>query len=96
MSLALSALLLAGVACSSGEGSTVNEPPSSSPAASVEASPVASAMTFTTKTFTLNLKQDNDGSKFYFEPATIKAPEGATVTVQLKNVGTVEHNFSID
>ena len=50
---------------------------------------------FTAKTFTLQLKQDNDNGKFYFEPAQIKAPKGSTVTVELSNVGSVEHNFTL-
>src|SRR6266542_3216260 len=33
---------------------------------------------------------------YYFEPTVLKGKPGAKVTLELKNAGKVEHNFSID
>jgi plastocyanin len=33
---------------------------------------------------------------FYFEPTVLKGKPGAKVTLELKNEGKTEHNFSID
>jgi plastocyanin len=33
---------------------------------------------------------------FYFEPTVLKGKPGARVTLELKNEGSTEHNFSID
>ena len=33
---------------------------------------------------------------FYFEPTVLKGKPGAKVTIELKNEGKTEHNFSID
>ncbi len=93
------ALVVFGVACSSGEGPPTVEQ-SSEPSSSAPASPAASheqtVKNFTTETFTLELEADNEGSDFYFEPNFIKAPGGSTVTVEFRNEGDVEHNFSMD
>jgi plastocyanin len=42
---------------------------------------------------TVSLNADNDGGKFYFEPTCVEGK--GTLTVTVKNVGDVEHNFSI-
>ena len=54
------------------------------------------------------VKANNHGSKtvsssaevelddYYFEPTVIQGKAGSTVTLELKNQGSVEHNFSID
>jgi len=36
-----------------------------------------------------------EGSEFYFEPHTIRAPPGEEVVITFRNVGTVAHNFTI-
>jgi len=33
---------------------------------------------------------------YYFEPTVLKGKPGASVTLELKNEGSVEHNFAID
>jgi plastocyanin len=33
---------------------------------------------------------------YYFEPTVLKGKPGAKVTLELKNEGKVEHNFSLD
>jgi plastocyanin len=33
---------------------------------------------------------------YYFEPTVIEGKPGASVTLELKNEGSIEHNFSID
>jgi plastocyanin len=33
---------------------------------------------------------------YYFEPTVLKAKPGSKITLELKNEGKVEHNFSID
>lgn len=33
---------------------------------------------------------------YYFEPTVLKGQPGSKVTLELKNEGTVEHNFSVD
>jgi plastocyanin len=91
--IVVAALLLTGAACSSNESPTVATPPPSSAAV---ATPEASApATFTGKTFSFTLKQDNDNGKFYFEPATITASKGSTATITVSNVGSVKHNLTI-
>lgn len=35
-------------------------------------------------------------TEMQFEPSTLTAPHGASVTVKLKNVGVVPHDFTID
>jgi len=54
------------------------------------------------------VKANNHGSKtvsssaevelddYYFKPTVIQGKAGSTVTLELKNEGSVEHNFSID
>jgi plastocyanin len=94
--------LLAGAACSKTSTETVSSPPAS---AEASASPAASApvmlsgtvnnhgtKTLTGMTSSIELEQDN----FYFNPTFVKADQGAHVTVELKNEGSVPHNFSID
>ncbi len=43
--------------------------------------------------FTLNL--DNDPGVYYFEPTVLKGAPGQKVTLTLKNVGNVHHNFTL-
>ena len=84
-------LALVGAGCASNDNSTVEGPPSASATAAASSSPA----TFSGSTFAFTLKADNDGSRFYFEPSSINAAKGATATITLHNVGTVEHNLSI-
>jgi len=96
--------LLSAAACSKSSTETVASPP---PSAEASATPAASAMaapvqlsgtvnnhgskTLSGMTATLDLEQDS----YYFEPTFIKTDSGGHVTVTLKNVSKVEHNFSI-
>src|SRR5438034_6757178 len=60
------------------------------------------------QTVVAGVKANNHGSKtvstsaevelddYYFEPTVIQGKAGSTVTLELKNEGSVEHNFSID
>ncbi|HZP29799.1 MAG TPA: cupredoxin domain-containing protein [Acidimicrobiia bacterium] len=47
--------------------------------------------TKTVKGSSIEIEQDD----FYFGPTFVKAKPGTTLTVELKNEGKVEHNFSI-
>jgi plastocyanin len=61
-----------------------------------------------TKTTIAGLSANDHGSKqvsgktevelddYYFEPTVLKGKPGSKVTLELKNEGKVEHNFSID
>jgi plastocyanin len=61
-----------------------------------------------TKTTIAGLSANDHGSKqvsgktevelddYYFEPTVLKGRPGSKVTLELKNEGKVEHNFSID
>ena len=43
------------------------------------------------------IEMDNEGTtEFYFKPTFIKVKPGQIMTVELKNEGTVPHNFSIE
>jgi plastocyanin len=60
------------------------------------------------QTVVAGVKANNHGSKtvstsaeveaddYYFKPTVIQGKAGSTVTLDLKNEGSVEHNFSID
>jgi plastocyanin len=42
------------------------------------------------------IEMDNEGStEFYFKPTFVKVKPGQILTIELKNEGTVPHNFSI-
>lgn len=42
------------------------------------------------------IEMDNEGSsEFYFKPTFVKVKAGQIVTIELKNEGTLPHNFSI-
>jgi len=102
--------LIALVACSKSTSSTIasSSPEASVPAATSAAPAVASAScaslshltpltdkgvkTATGSTFAL--EADNDNGQFYFNPSCVKST-GGTLTITVKNVGNVEHNFSI-
>jgi plastocyanin len=100
-------LLLAMVACAKSSNNTAA---SSSPEASAAATPAASAMSascaglshlspLTDKGVkaatgsTTTLEADNDNGQFYFEPSCVQG--NGTLSVTVKNVGDVEHNFSV-
>lgn len=98
-------LLLALFACAKSTTPTTSSSPAASEAAS--AAPATSASCaglsglspltdkgvkeFMTSAVALNA--DNDNGQFYFEPTCVKAH--GTVMVTVKNVGNVEHNFSV-
>jgi len=42
----------------------------------------------------ISIEADNDNGQFYFDPSCVKAT-GQSVSVTIKNVGNVLHNFSI-
>jgi plastocyanin len=42
------------------------------------------------------LEADNDGEEFYFKPTILTGQAGQKVTLEVKNEGDTEHNFSID
>jgi plastocyanin len=96
--------MVAGVACSkstpSGSGGT------SSPSASTSAPVTLSGkvtnkgtkdLTSMGKTINFSLEADDEDNltKFYFEPTFIKVTPGGKVTVKVENEGTTDHNFSI-
>lgn len=44
---------------------------------------------------TFALEADNDGSNFYFNPTILKGKAGQKVTLVIKDVGNVKHNFTV-
>ena len=40
------------------------------------------------------LEADNDGKDFYFDPTILKGKPGQKVTLEIKNEGSVKHNFT--
>lgn len=86
--------VLVGSACGQGDSPALQSEPTLAPAPS--ASPAGEndhgTETFTTESFDVEVELDN----FYFEPTFIKAPGGATATLELHNEGTATHTFTID
>lgn len=41
------------------------------------------------------IRADNDPGDFYFEPTFVKVTPGQTITVTIKNVGHVQHTFTV-
>ena len=90
----LAILGLASAACGTNETPTV-EDETVSPAATATATAAVNdhgTKTFTTETFETELELDD----FYFEPTNIKAPGGATATLELFNEGDADHTFTVD
>lgn len=98
------ALALLGVACGGDEEPALQ---GTAPPAETEAATEAPATsvagvdgtvnnhgeeTFTTEEFDLEMELDD----FYFEPTFVKAPGGATATIELHNEGDVTHNFTVE
>jgi plastocyanin len=95
---AIAVLALVGAGCGKNENVTVPTSPTATTSAPASA-PVQLSGTVNnhgTKTIagakTLELEQDN----YYFSPTFLEASRGQSLTVTLKNEGTVEHNFTID
>jgi plastocyanin len=44
----------------------------------------------------LEIELDNDGSEFYFNPTVVSGDAGSTISVELKNEGSVPHTFTSD
>ena len=44
----------------------------------------------------VEVELDNDDSGFYISPTVIRASPGQSITVELKNEGSVNHTFTID
>src|SRR5437773_1407254 len=99
-------LVVIGAACAKSNTSVTGSPsaapstPETSAMASGSSCASASGLTGITdkgtKTFsgsTVDFEADNDNGKYYFDPSCARAQ--GTVTVTIKNVGSVEHNFSI-
>ena len=42
------------------------------------------------------LEADNDGKDFYFNPTILKGNPGEKVTLEIKNEGSVKHNFTVE
>jgi len=44
---------------------------------------------------TFEIKADNDSSGYYFNPTILQGSAGQSITLEIKNDGSVQHNFSI-
>jgi plastocyanin len=44
----------------------------------------------------LEIELDNDGSEYYFKPTVVSGDAGSTISVELKNEGSVPHTFTSD
>jgi len=80
----LVALALVGAACGKGGTTTINEEKAND------------HVTKTVSGSTFELEADNDGGKFYFEPTILKGAPGSKVTLEIKNEGSVKHNFTVE
>ena len=80
----LVALALVGAACGKGGTTTIN-----GEKANDHGTKTVSGSTF-------ELEADNDGGKFYFEPTILKGAPGSKVTLEIKNEGSVKHNFTVE
>jgi plastocyanin len=99
-------MLVAALAACGGDsgssGTTTTGSTTTTAAGGNEAAPVTLEGTVTnhgTKEATggsIDMEADNDGSDFYFAPTFVKAAGGTTVTVHIKNEGSVAHTFTID
>ena len=94
--IALAVLALTAVACGNNDNTPIRSSSTSPPSSS--ASPLvnkgtADAMATTEK---FELEADNEGSsENYFKPTFIKVKAGQILTLDIKNEGSVEHNFTI-
>ena len=93
---AVAALALAAVACSSktttpSSGGTT--PAGGGTTSSITNKGTADATAMTDKQ---EIEMDNEGTtQYYFKPTFVKVKPGQIVTIELKNEGNVQHNFSI-
>lgn len=100
-------LFIAMVACSKSSNSTAasSAPETSSAASAAPAvstscaslshiSPLTDKGVQTASGSTVNLEADNDNGQFYFDPSCVKS-SGGTLSVTIKNTGSVEHNFTV-
>jgi plastocyanin len=44
---------------------------------------------------TFEIEADNDSSGYYFNPTILQGSGGRSITLEIKNEGSVQHNFSI-
>ena len=44
---------------------------------------------------TFEIEADNDSSGYYFKPTILQGSGGQSITLEIKNEGSVPHNFSI-
>jgi plastocyanin len=99
----LAVIALAAAACASGTKGTSGSTPTGSASART---PVTLSGAVTNKgtadlsakgsSASIEVEQDNDNGEFYFKPTFIEAAPGATISVELKNEGSVPHTFTID
>jgi plastocyanin len=68
---------------------------SSKKSSSTSAAPASTTSTSTTPATTPAKTQELETYDFRFDPKTVKAKPGQKVTLELKNEGKVEHNFSV-
>ena len=97
---AVAVLALVAAACSSNDKTPSSEgtTPAGSNSPSTSASPLTNkgTMDATAVTDKLEIEMDNEGTdEFYFKPTFIKVKPGQILTIDLKNEGSVPHNFSI-
>jgi plastocyanin len=45
---------------------------------------------------TFEIEADNDDEGFYFNPTVVTGSANQSITLEIKNEGTAQHNFSID
>ncbi len=88
--VALLAVALLGAACSKKEESGVKG------TITIAGEKANDSGTETVSGSTFSLKLDNDGNTFYFEPTVLKGKSGQRVTLKLRNVGDVKHNFTVE
>jgi plastocyanin len=88
-------LALVGAACSSNNDNT---PSSGGTTPAGGATPLTNKGTLDASAITekIEIEMDNEGSdEFYFKPTFVKVKPGQIVTIDLKNEGSLPHNFSI-
>ena len=90
----VAALMLLGTACHKSSGSSATSEVKGTININGETANNTGTKTVTGGAFTLEL--DNDGAKFYFNPTVLKGSAGQTVTLTLKNAGSVHHNFTLE
>ena len=81
----LAAVAMLGAACGKGGGTTT-----------IAGEKANDHGTKTVSGSSFELEADNDGNNFYFNPTILKGTPGQKVTLEIKNEGSVKHNFTIE